>query len=71
MNPRDTFIFFAAAHGKSEDGRFHMIPQDYRSVAGPFVTDGTIGQDKLQDWFANRIKAGAASLCWTPVRAQH
>jgi hypothetical protein len=34
-----------------------MIPQDYRSVSGHFVSDGSIGQDRLQDWFANRIKA--------------
>ena len=57
MQPRDTFIFLAAAHGKSENGRFHLIPQDYRSVAGRFVTKGTIGQEQLQDWFANRIRA--------------
>jgi len=57
MNPRDVFIFLAAAHGKSENGRFHLIPQNYRSVAGRFVVEGTIGQEQLQDWFANRIKA--------------
>jgi uncharacterized caspase-like protein len=57
MHPRDVFVFLAAAHGKSENGRFHLIPQDYRSVSGRFTTAGTIGQDKLQDWFANRIKA--------------
>jgi uncharacterized caspase-like protein len=57
MQPRDTFIFLAAAHGKSESGRFHLIPQDYRSANRRFVTQGTIGQEQLQDWFANRIKA--------------
>jgi hypothetical protein len=57
MQPRDTFIFLAAAHGKSENGRFHLIPQDYRSVSGRFVTKGTIGQEQLQDWFANRVRA--------------
>ena len=57
MHPRDTFIFLAAAHGKSEKGRFHLVPQDYRSVSGRFVTEGTIGQEQLQDWFANRIRA--------------
>jgi WD40 repeat protein len=57
MNPRDTFIFFAASHGKSENGRFHMIPQDYRSNAPGTLADKAIGQDRLQDWFANRINA--------------
>jgi len=57
MQPRDTFIFLAAAHGKSENGRFHLIPQDYRSADRQFITNGTIDQEQLQDWFANRIKA--------------
>ena len=57
MHPRDAFIFFAAAHGKSENGRFHLIPQDYRSAPGRPWTAGTIGQEQLQDWFANRIRA--------------
>jgi Caspase domain/Bacterial Ig domain len=57
MHPRDTFVFFAAAHGKSENGRFHVIPQDYRSDAPGTLADKSIGQDRLQDWFANRIKA--------------
>jgi hypothetical protein len=57
MHPRDVFVFLAAAHGKSENGRFHLIPQDYRFVPGRLLTEGTVGQDQLQDWFANRIKA--------------
>ena len=56
-DPRDTFIFLAAAHGKSEDGRFHLIPQDYRSDAPGSMAEKSIGQNQLQDWFANRIKA--------------
>ena len=57
MHPRDAFIFLAAAHGKSENGRFHLIPQDYRSDAPGSIAEKAIGQEKLQDWFANRIKA--------------
>jgi hypothetical protein len=37
MHPRDAFIFFAAAHGKSEDGRFHLIPQGLSFCAGTAV----------------------------------
>jgi hypothetical protein len=57
MHPRDVFIFFAAAHGKSERGRFHLIPQDYRNDAPGTLAEKAIGQDRLQDWFANGIKA--------------
>jgi hypothetical protein len=61
INPRDVFIFLAAAHGKSENGRFHLIPQDYRSVSGHFVTEGTIGQEQLQDWEPEQTKCADGS----------
>jgi uncharacterized caspase-like protein len=58
---RDTFILFAAAHGASQDGRFYLIPQDYQS--GPdALRQKAIGQDQLQDWLANRIKAKKAII---------
>ena len=56
IHPRDSFIFFAAAHGFSEEGRFYLIPQDLQSGPGA-LQNGAIGQDRLQDWIANRIKA--------------
>jgi|RhiMethySRZTD1v2_1073278.scaffolds.fasta_scaffold1122802_2 uncharacterized caspase-like protein len=59
--PRDTFIFFAAAHGISENGRFYLIPQDYQGGADALASNA-ISQDRLQDWFANRIKAKRAVI---------
>jgi WD40 repeat protein len=56
MHPRDSFIFFAAAHGTSENGRFYLIPQNFQSGPGA-LQSSAIGQDRLQDWIANRIKA--------------
>jgi len=56
VHPRDTFILFASAHGYSRNGRFYLIPQDYAD--GLEAMEGrAIGQDKLQEWIANRIKA--------------
>ncbi len=61
IHPRDTFILFVAAHGKSERGRFYIIPQDFQS--GPDALErSAIGQDMLQDWLANRIKARKALI---------
>jgi uncharacterized caspase-like protein len=58
VQPRDTFIFFAGAHGTSQDGRFYLIPQDYSGDGDPAaLEERAIGQDMLQDWFANRIRA--------------
>jgi hypothetical protein len=59
VHSRDSFILFAAAHGKSENGRFYLIPQDYQSGPG-HLAHHAIGQDDLQDWLANRIKARKA-----------
>lgn len=56
IHPRDTVIFFAAGHGTSERGRFYMIPHGY--VGGPDALALTaIGQDRIQDWVANRLRA--------------
>lgn len=57
VHPRDTFIFFAAAHGKSENGRFHLIPEDFSSDGAGSMAERAIDQDKLQEWIVNRIKA--------------
>src|SRR5262249_40614688 len=59
--PQDTFIFFAAAHGISENGRFYLIPQDYQG-APDALARAAIGQDRLQDWFANRLRAKKALI---------
>jgi len=56
--PRDTFVLYVAAHGYSEVGRFYLIPQDYAGGTDPAaLTRRAIGQERLQDWIANRIKA--------------
>ncbi len=58
ISPRDTFVLYVAGHGYSKDGRFYMIPQDYQGGADPAaLKDRAIGQDRLQAWIANRIKA--------------
>ena len=61
IHPRDTFILFAAAHGTSENGRFYLIPQDYQGASGA-LKQRAIGQDQLQEWLANRIKAKKAII---------
>jgi WD40 repeat protein len=57
INPRDTFVLFAAGHGYSNNGRFYLLPQDYEGGTNPAaLMNRAIGQDRLQDWIA-RIKA--------------
>jgi WD40 repeat protein/uncharacterized caspase-like protein len=63
INPRDTFVLFAAAHGYSNNGRFYLLPQDYNGGTDPAaLASRAIGQERLQDWIANRIKAKKAII---------
>jgi WD40 repeat protein len=63
INPRDTFVLFAAAHGISKDDRFYLIPQDYQGGNDPdALASRAIGQEHLQDWVGNRIKARKAII---------
>jgi hypothetical protein len=59
VQPRDTFVLFMAGHGISEKGHFYFIPQDYQSGAGALARSA-VGQDMMQDWLANRVKAKRA-----------
>jgi WD40 repeat protein len=61
LHPRDSFVLFAAGHGTTENGRFYFIPQDYQGGSG-HLAQRAIGQDRLQDWLANRIKARRAII---------
>jgi WD40 repeat protein len=61
VHPRDTFIFFASAHGYSQHGRFFLIPPDYPDTLEALFSRA-ISQERLQDWIANRIKARRAVL---------
>jgi uncharacterized caspase-like protein len=63
VNPRDTFVLYAAAHGISKAGRFYLIPQDYQGGSNrEALAAHAIGQERLQDWGANRIKARKAVI---------
>lgn len=56
IRPRDVFVFYAAGHGKTEDGRYYFVPQDFRYEAGQTLAQllaaRGIGQDRLQKWFS-------------------
>ena len=56
-------MLYAAAHGNSESGRYYLIPQDYQGGSDPqALKSRAIGQDHLQDWIANLIKAKKALI---------
>jgi WD40 repeat protein len=52
VRPQDAFVFFLSGHGKTVDGRFYFIPQDFHYTGEDSITAKAIGQDQLQRWFA-------------------
>lgn len=63
ISPRDTFVLYAAAHGYSYLGNYYMIPQDYQGGGEPQALKArAIGQDRIQEWLASRIKAKRAVI---------
>jgi WD40 repeat protein/uncharacterized caspase-like protein len=68
VRPRDVFLFFAAGHGKTLDGRYYFIPHDLRYHTDQSLVRDAIGQDKLQAWFA-RILARKAVLMFDTCEA--
>ena len=68
VRPRDVFLFFAAGHGKTLDGRYYFIPHDLRYHTDQSLVRDAIGQDRLQAWFA-RILAKKAVLMFDTCEA--
>lgn len=54
--PQDVFLFFLAGHGKTVDGKYYFIPQDFRFDGEDAIARRAIGQDRWQEWAA-RVKA--------------
>ena len=68
VRPRDVFVFFAAGHGKTLDGRYYFVPYDLRYQNERLLARDAIGQDRLQAWFA-RIPARKAVLMFDTCEA--
>jgi uncharacterized caspase-like protein len=62
VRPRDVFLFFAAGHGKTLDGRYYFIPYDLRYHTDQSLVRDAIGQDRLQAWFAHPGQEGRADV---------
>ena len=52
VHARDAFVFFLAGHGKTIDGRYYYVPQDFRYEGEQSIVDKGIDQARLQAWFA-------------------
>jgi WD40 repeat protein/uncharacterized caspase-like protein len=68
VRPTDVFVFFLGGHGKTLDGRYYFIPQDFSmdGVTTPAALEAAvvkqgISQEQWQTWFA-RIAARKSLL---------
>jgi WD40 repeat protein/uncharacterized caspase-like protein len=53
IKPGDVFVFFAAGHGKTVDGRYYYVPQDAQLSDLASVVAQGIAQEQWQQWFAS------------------
>lgn len=63
VRPNDVFVFFLAGHGKTVEGHYYFLPQDFRFTNLQSVTRRGIGQDKWQSWLA-KIPARKAIMLY-------
>ena len=56
VKSQDVFLFFLAGHGKTIEGKYYFIPQDFRFTGDDPIRAGGIDQDRWQEWAA-RVKA--------------
>lgn len=56
VKSQDVFLFFLAGHGKTVEGKYYFIPQDFRFQGDDPIRSGGIDQDRWQEWAA-RVKA--------------
>lgn len=49
---QDVFLFFLAGHGKTIEGKYYFIPQDFRFEGDDPIRTHGIGQDRWQEWAA-------------------
>jgi uncharacterized caspase-like protein len=52
VRPRDVFVFFLAGHGKTIDGRYYFLPQNFRYAGEESITGSGINQEQWQAWFS-------------------
>lgn len=63
IGPRDLFVFYAASHGVTESGRYHMIPQEFAMHEDGDPLAGAITQEMLGKWMAS-IRARRSLLLY-------
>jgi hypothetical protein len=69
MAPRDTFVFFLAGHGRTIEGRYYFIPQDFRYGDRRGVVDRAIAQEQWQKWFS-RLSARKSVLIYDTCESE-
>jgi WD40 repeat protein len=52
VRPADVFVLFIAGHGRTLDGRYYFVPQDFRYQDESSFAKSAISQDQWQQWMS-------------------
>jgi len=52
VQTHDVFVLYIAGHGVARDGRYHLLPYDFRYRSDESITRDGITQEHLQKWLA-------------------
>ncbi|MCT4656161.1 MAG: caspase family protein, partial [Cohaesibacter sp.] len=61
--PQDVFLFYIAGHGKSQDGHYYYLPQDFVDKGEDSIKEQGIGREKWRAYFS-RILAEKSVLLY-------
>lgn len=53
IETQDVFVLYMAGHGKTLDGRYYFLPQDFRYRSEDSIRKEAINQEHLQAWLAS------------------
>ncbi|WP_316862344.1 SH3 domain-containing protein [uncultured Cohaesibacter sp.] len=48
----DVFLFYIAGHGKSQEGHYYFLPQDFVDKGQGSIEEQGVGREQWRDWFS-------------------
>jgi hypothetical protein len=52
VQTQDVFVFYVAGHGVAQEGRYYLLPYDFRYRSEASIRENGITQNQLQKWLA-------------------
>jgi WD40 repeat protein/uncharacterized caspase-like protein len=52
VKPTDVFVLFVAGHGRTKDGHYYFVPQEFRYQDETSYAQGAVSQEQWQKWIS-------------------